>query len=285
MGIWLKLLTLVALLQRPDLAAAAERFFTTTDGVRLHFTETGPGNAPTLVFVPGWTMPAWIFQQQIKFFSHDYHVVAFDPRGQGDSDSPPTGYEPFRRGADIGDLIHALGGKRVVLIGWSLGVLDSLAYVHTAGDGDLLGMVLVDNSVGEDPPPRATRAQHREGRPSSRAQKTASFVRGMFVRRQDADYLAALTEAALRTPASAAAALLAYPVPRNFWREAIYAVHKPILYVVTPRFAGQADNLLARHPGVQTEIYADAGHALFVDDADRFDADMLAFLRTQVHGP
>ena len=59
--------------------------------------------------------------------------MALDPRGQGDSDIPPSGYEPFRRGADIGNLIQSLGGRRVLLlVGWSLGVLDSLAYVHEA---------------------------------------------------------------------------------------------------------------------------------------------------------
>ena len=156
----------------PGVAAAADRFFTTSDGVRLHYIEAGPNFAPTLVFVPGWTMPAWIFQRQIAFFSRDYHVVALDPRGQGDSDIPATGYEPYRRGADIGDLIAALGGRRVLLVGWSLGVLDSLAYVHQAGDGKLLGLVLIDNSVGEDPAPQtgprpAVRRQPR-GEPGGR---------------------------------------------------------------------------------------------------------------------
>ncbi len=153
----------------PGAAAAADRFFTTSDGVRLHYTETGPNFAPTIVFVPGWTMPAWIFQRQIDFFSRDYHVVALDPRGQGDSEAPATGYEPFRRGADIGDLIRQLGGRQVILVGWSLGVLDDLAYVHQAGDGKLLGMVLIDNSVGEDPAPAAgPRAPVRRGPRASR---------------------------------------------------------------------------------------------------------------------
>ena len=77
---------LVLLLAR---AAAAEgtvqsRFFVTSDGVRLHYLEAGPRLAHTIVFVPGWTMPAWIWQPQLQAFAQRYHVVAFDPRGQGD---------------------------------------------------------------------------------------------------------------------------------------------------------------------------------------------------------
>ncbi len=277
----------LALLLWPGMVRAADRFFTTSDGVRLHYTESGPVSAPTLVFVPGWTMPGWIFQPQIEFFSRRYHVVALDPRGQGDSDVPLSGYEPYRRGNDIADLIQALGNHPVVLVGWSLGVLDSLAYVHQFGDGQLLGMVLIDNSVGEDPAPTAVpRVAHRPlARPASREEAMARFVRGMFHRPQSEAYLDQLTETALRTPPDASAALLSYPVPRTFWREAIYAVRKPILYVVTPRLAGQAENLQARHPGVQADIYADAGHALFIDDGNRFNAEMAAFLQTQVGGP
>ncbi len=55
-----------------------------------------PGRATghTIVFVPGWTMPAWIWGPQIRRSRQQYHVVAFDPRGQGDSDAPASGYEP-----------------------------------------------------------------------------------------------------------------------------------------------------------------------------------------------
>ena len=266
-------------------ARAADRFFLTSDAVRLHYTETGPSFAPTLVFVPGWTMPGWIFQRQIAFFSRDYHVVTLDPRGQGESEIPATGYEPFRRGADIADLLRALGGRHVVLVGWSLGVLDSLAYVHEAGDRQLQAMVLIDNSVGEDPAPSPGPRVARRAAPASREQAMARFVRSMFHQPQSEDYLEQLTQTALRTPPDASAALLNYPVPRSFWRDAIYTVRKPILYIVTPRLAGQAENLQARHPGVQADIYDDAGHALFIDDGDRFNAEMLDFLQREVTGP
>ena len=265
-------------------ANAADKYFTTSDGVRLHYIDAGPSVSPIIVFVPGWTMPAWIFQKQIAFFSHDYHVIALDPRGQGDSDVPAAGYEPFRRGADIADLIAAQGRRPVLLVGWSLGVLDSLAYVHQYGDSLLTGMVLLDNSVGEDPAPSRTPrvAPARRAPRLDRDASMARFVRSMFHQPQDEAYLDQLTETALRTPAGASALLLSYPVPREFWRDAIYMVRKPILYIVTPRLAGQAANLAVRHADVQSDIYEDAGHALFIDDGDRFNREMLEFMQSRV---
>lgn len=276
------LLIVLALFALPGLARAADRFFVTSDGVRLHYIESGPVAAPTLLFVPGWTMPAWIFIRQIEFFSTKYHVVALDPRGQGDSDIPPSGYEPYRRGADIADLIATLGGRPVTLVGWSLGVLDSLAYVHQYGDTQLASLVLIDNSVGEDPAPVASPRPPRRGPRIAREIAMERFVRGMFHRPQDPAFLDRLTQTALRTPPDASAALLAYPVPRSFWREAIYTVRRPILYIVTPRLSGQAENLAARHADVQADVYAQAGHALFIDEGNRFDAEMLTFLQTRV---
>src|SRR3954468_16068396 len=123
------LLLLASLLTTPSRAQPLPRevtdhFFLSSDGVRLHYLEAGPADAHTLVFVPGWTMPAWIWMPQILGFAHRYHVVAFDPRGQGDSAAPASGYEPARRGRDVFELISRLGGQSVVVVGWSLGVLD-----------------------------------------------------------------------------------------------------------------------------------------------------------------
>src|SRR5208282_2029065 len=61
-------------------------------GVRIHYLEAGAaasgdnvGQKPSLLFIPGWTMPAWIWEPQIEYFSKAFHVVAIDPRSQGES--------------------------------------------------------------------------------------------------------------------------------------------------------------------------------------------------------
>ncbi len=195
------------------LPGVADRYFVSSDGVRLHYLEAGPPTAHTIIFVPGWTMPAWIWAPQIGAFEHSYHVVAFDPRGQGDSAVAATGYEPGRRGQDIAELIARMGQPSVLLVGWSLGVLDALAYVHADGDRMLAGLVLVDNSVGEAPAPPPT--HRRPARPVPRPLYMERFVRTMFRTPQSPEWLDRLTEATLRTPDWAARELLAYPVPRE----------------------------------------------------------------------
>ncbi len=265
-----------------SLPRVQSRYFVTSDGVRLHYLEAGPHGGKILLFVPGWTMPAWIWAPQIAAFSRQYHVVAFDPRGQGDSDVPATGYEPGRRGQDIAELITHLAPVPVVVVGWSLGVLDTLAYVHTHGDALIAGLVLVDNSVGEDPPPIPVPPRSHPGPPPPHAVAMRRFVQGMFRRPQNAAWLDRLTEATLHTPEAACRALLSYPVPRTYWREAVYSTAKPVLYVVRPGFAAQAANLQSGRPNTETALFADAGHALFVDDAARFNALLENFIHRRI---
>jgi non-heme chloroperoxidase len=263
-------------------ASVQSRYFITSDGVRLHYLEAGPPGAHILLFVPGWTMPAWIWAPQIAAFSHQYHVVAFDPRGQGDSDAPATGYEPGRRGQDIAELITHLEPVPIVVVGWSLGVLDTLAFVHTHGDTLIAGLVLVDNSVGEEPPPMPVPPPAHPPPPLPHVVAMRRFVQGMFHRPQNAAYLDRLTEATLHTPETASRALLSYPVPRTYWREAIYSTARPVLYVVRPSFVAQAENLQSKRPNTETVLFADAGHALFVDDSARFNALLASFIHRRI---
>jgi len=262
--------------------ATQSRFFVTSDGVRLHYLEAGPRQGHTIVFVPGWTMPGWIWQPQLQAFARRYHVVAFDPRGQGDSEAPMSGYEPGRRGQDIAELLANLQPGPALLVGWSLGVLDTLAYVHAHGDPGLAGLVLVDNSVGEDPPPPVS-PRHHPAPVLPRELAMQRFVQGMFRSHPSEAYLERLTMAALRTPEPASRALLAYPVPRSYWREAVYSTNKPLLYVVRPGWlAEQAANLERNRPGTQVAVFGGAGHALFVDEAARFNALLADFISRTV---
>jgi microsomal epoxide hydrolase len=143
-------------------------------------------------------------------------------------------------------------------------------------------MVLVDNSVGEDPAPALRRAPSRRLPQVSHEINMRRFVASMFRRPQPQTYLEALTEATLRTPLYASRALLAYPVPRTYWREAVYMVHAPILYVVRPTFEGQADSLARKDPYAESVVLNGVGHALFIDDATGFNALVQDFIARRI---
>ena len=267
-------------------AHAEDRWFTTSDGVRLHYVEAGPADGRTVVFVPGWTMPGWIFDAQVAALSDRWRVLVLDPRGQGQSEVAPFGYTAERRGRDIAELVdHAAPSGRVVLAGWSLGVLEILSMIGDRGQDRIAGLILIDNSVGEGTPP-APRPAGAAGpaRPGDRAAMRAAFVSGLFARDPGSDYRRRLTESALRMTLEDETRLRAYDVPRERWREILHGVDRPVLYVVRSRLREQAEALTAARTNVRAEIFETAGHALFVDEPERFNALTADFLSSAEWG-
>nr|WP_282961756.1 alpha/beta hydrolase [Plastoroseomonas hellenica] len=260
----------------PVLATGIDRFFTSSDGVRLHYVDAGRGRP--LVLVPGWCMPAWIWEQQVAALAFSHRVIAFDPRSQGQSQIATRGHEPGRRGRDIMELIAQLGLPRVVLVGWSLGVLDGLAAIAEHGDQRIAGLILVDNSVGEGPAPSgASRSRFIPALRQRREPTVRGFVASMFRTPQPPDYLDRLSRDVLRVPLQASIDLLSYPRPREYWRDAVYGTRRPVLYAIRPNFAVQGEALAARHPDARVEVFEGAGHALFVDEASRFNGLLAEF--------
>ena len=52
--------------------------------------------------------------------------------------------------------------------------------------------------------------------------------------------------------------------------------------MVRPRFAAQADNLAFKDPLAETVLFPTAGHALFVDEPERFDSLLQGFIRRRI---
>ena len=124
-------------------------FFKTSDGVRIDYVEAGSGRP--IAFIPGWTMPAWIWQKQIDEFSKRYHVIAVDPRSQGASHKPPSGHLPDARSRDYKELVDHLGLKQPVLVGWSMACGELVQYAEQFGTDNVAGLALVDGYLAEKP--------------------------------------------------------------------------------------------------------------------------------------
>jgi len=253
--------------------------FLTSDGVKIHYLESGTG--PTILFVPGWTMPAEIWQPQIEFFNKSYRVVAVDPRSQGASDKPEEGNYPGRRAQDYKELIDHLGGAPVVMVGWSLAVHESLTFVEMFGTSQLSGLVMVDRSpytppTQEERDSRYTMFHNFQADPK---QFAATFVRSMYHKPQPESYLESVTAASLKTPTTSAVALLAEFAVKNDLRSVLPKLNIPVLAVMTANNRAAAEIIRSSVPGSQAEVFEDAGHCLFVDDADRFNTVLDSFLK------
>jgi non-heme chloroperoxidase len=284
-------------------------FVTTADGVKIHYLEAGhqksfpsaevgnplpagtvatkgniavtnPNQFPSILFVPGWTMPAWIWEKQIAYFSKDFRVVAMDPRSQGESTQTPEGLYPAARARDIKAVVSQLHLAPVVLVGWSMAVNEVLAYVDQFGTGDIAALVLVDDDGGAQTPAEAAGALEFIGQIQRDRQKVVpEFIRTMFFKKLQPDgYVDRVIQASLRVPANTAVALLVGKFSTDY-RATLPKIDKPTIVCAakSPYLAGIVE-MQKKIPRSQLEIFDDAGHALFVDDADKFNALLEDFL-------
>lgn len=98
--------------------AAVERV--TVDGVALA-VRTWPGAAPAVVAIHGLTANHTCWAPMAEVLAPARRLIAFDLRGRGQSDKPPTGYSLALHGRDLAGLLDHFGLARATLMGHSLG--------------------------------------------------------------------------------------------------------------------------------------------------------------------
>lgn len=102
------------------------RYFTATDGVRLHYRDSGGAGEPVL-FVHGYTASIggqWGRPGLIAGIREaGWRTIAFDLRGHGLSDKPhrAADYAGDRMGSDALELLDHLGLQRAHIVAYSLG--------------------------------------------------------------------------------------------------------------------------------------------------------------------
>jgi microsomal epoxide hydrolase len=256
-------------------------FFKTSDGISIHYLEAGSGRP--IVFIPGWTMPAWIWQNQIDEFSKKYYVIAVDPRSQGESDKPPYGHLPETRARDYKELVDQLGLKQPVLVGWSMGCGELIKYVEQFGTDNIGGLVLVDGLLTDKPNPAMFVAISgwMDQLQLDRQKQADAFVRTMFKKPQPEDYLKRVIDASAQVPADTAVVLIYNMIAVKDFSAGLAKMNRPMLFMYQPETQQTADFLKSKlGDKLRLERFDGDGHALFVDNPEKFNHVLEEFLQT-----
>ncbi|CUI16106.1 hypothetical protein PNK_0478 [Candidatus Protochlamydia naegleriophila] len=253
-----------------------------SQGVNIHYVTNGveEAKAGSLLFVPGVMMPAWIWEKQLSHFSKTYRVVAMDPRSQGESGSSTEGHYAFSRSKDIAAVADHLKLKHLVLIGWSLGVPEAINYAAHFRPKDMLGLVLIDGLAGIDStvPFYNSTVEYWSEFQVDRVAKTKEFIRLIFNQPHSEAYLNKLYETALRMPTNTVMALMNNYILQDF-RPLLPKLNIPTLIATIegPRLEYMQE-MQALLPHARLAVIKSAGHALFVDQPETFNALLDAFI-------
>jgi pimeloyl-ACP methyl ester carboxylesterase len=118
-------------------------------GLKLHVQDYGTAGKPQMLCMHGSAAHAHWFDFVAAGFTADYHVLALDQRGHGDSQwdcSAEPEYTYDRYAADIHALTETLDMRDFILVGHSMGGLVSIVYAATY-PGRAKAFIMIDSSV------------------------------------------------------------------------------------------------------------------------------------------
>ena len=261
-------------------------------GVEVNIADLNGGRRGTVVFVPGWPLASTALEYNLLFLAgHGYRAIALHLRGFGLSDAPygPYGYDVWAR--DIRTVLEALSLRDVTLVGHSMG--GAVALRHASRFGERIAKLVVAEPAAPRfvyGPQSAELAAGLEelisGYATDRTVPVRNLTKNFFSTHTDVTtdpFLQfferqCLDQASL--PASRAGLIalrdddLTPDLPRiKVPTRVFHAVNDQIL----PLDHGRAVAAGIRNAKLIT--FETAGHAVYVDEAARFNAELLAFIR------
>jgi non-heme chloroperoxidase len=267
-------------------------YFTTSDGVRLHYLEAGRGRP--LVLLPGWTQPAEGFSRQLAALSESLRCLALDFRGHGQSDRPTHGYRVSRLARDCLDFLDHLGLDDAVLLGHSAGCVVIWSFIDLFGQDRVRALVLCDEPITFLRRPGWSESRCREYGASvegNDALAQAAAIAGPDGERVLRDFLsrefgpelpeaevARVIEGSLRMPRSAAAELMLSVVQADF-RDLLPRIRRPALCIGGSRShlgPGVMPWIASRIPDAELAMI-DARHFVHLENPDAFNSAVRGF--------
>ncbi|MEM1349189.1 MAG: alpha/beta hydrolase, partial [Myxococcota bacterium] len=121
--------------------------FAEINGQRLHYTDTGGGNA--ILFLHGFMMDGRMFDAQISALEGSYRCVTFDARALGRTKWDGEAFTLYDTVSDCFALMDHLGIEAAVLAGMSQGGYAALRAALTQPDR-VTGLVLMSTSADTD---------------------------------------------------------------------------------------------------------------------------------------
>ena len=132
----------------------------TCNGMNFHYLDWGNEGAPVMLLLHGLRGHCHSWDDVAARFCGDYHVLALDQRGRGETDWAPRGdYSTDAFVADIEEFCYTVGIEKFTLVGHSMGGRNSMAFAGR--NPGLLGkLVIID--IGPDINPEGSTRITRE---------------------------------------------------------------------------------------------------------------------------
>lgn len=292
---YLAVLATAFVLSSPATAASSNYTVAAPDGVQIAVQESGNPQGQPVVFIHGLLGSRLNWEAQVASPAlQKYRMITYDLRGHGLSGKPveALAYSDGKRWADdLAAVLKAAHAERAVLVGWSLGGAVISNYLAAYGDRAIGGAMYVDGVIelkaGQIP---AHPAVYRDMvSPDLKAHLDAerAFLALCFHTKPDPATSSRLLANAAMASWDMQSAVTSMTVDAagglGTSRVPLLLLYGKRDALVNPTAAiARAKEL---RPSVETILYANSGHAPFIEESARFNRDLAAFVERAVARP
>ena len=267
----------------------------TRDGTKIFYKDWGTGQP--ILFSHGWPLSGDAWEAQMLFFGQNgYRVIAHDRRGHGKSSQSWDGNNMDQYADDLAELIEHLDLKNLIMIGHSTGGGEVAHYLGRHGTKRVAKVVL----VGAVPPLMLKTSDNPEGLPRDvfdGIRKGTALDRSQFFRDLSMPFYgfnrdgAKLNEGLRETfwlMGMAGGIKGEYDCIHEFsevdYTDDLRKIDKPTLFIhgdddqIVP-IAAAALKAAKIVQGSVLKVYEGSAHGLAQLEPERFNADVLAFIK------
>jgi len=266
-------------------------FVETNDGTQLFVKEWGAG-APVL-FVHSWAVNSDLWQyQMLNLCSQGMRCIAYDQRGHGRSSDPGGGYEYDTLSDDLGAVLDQLDLRSASLVGHSMGCGTIIRYLTRRGASRVKQVVLVSPTM-----PFLLKTKHnpqgidgaaferlRSGWAKDFSKWVSDNARPFFTP-ETSDGMVEWGISMVRQASLKALIDCNRADAETDFRSELPKITVPTLIIHGDQDVSAPLELTGRRtaalmPHSRLIVYEGAPHGLMLTHVDRFNADLVEFLRT-----
>ncbi|MGF9762186.1 alpha/beta hydrolase [Microvirga sp. 0TCS3.31] len=268
---------------------------TTKDGTKIFYKDWGSGQP--ILFSHGWPLSADAWDGQMLFFGQQgYRVIAHDRRSHGRSDQTWDGNHMDQYADDLAELIETLDLRDIVMIGHSTGGGEVVHYIGRHGSARVAKVVLVGAvpplMLKTEPNPEGTPMEVFDGIRQNTAGDRSQFFKDLTIPFYGFNRDGAKVNDGLRESFWLQGMMGGikgeYDCVREFsevdYTEDLEKIDKPTLIIhgdddqIVP-IKASAEKAAKIVEGAQLKVYPGGSHGLAQIEADKFNADVLAFIK------
>jgi pimeloyl-ACP methyl ester carboxylesterase len=247
--------------------------------MRVHYQNYGKGK-DALVFVHGWTCNLTFWKANVPAFADRTRVIAIDLPGHGESDKPQVAYSMDLFANAVDAVLRDAGIERATLVGHSMGT-PVIRQFYRKYPAKTRGLVVVDGMLQPFPNPEQMRQFLDTFRGSNYKQVADGVVNSMVAPMQDKAAAAEVKAAMLSAPQHVIVGAFEGMLDESIWKTQD-KINVPTLVIMnkqtnrTPEYERFVRDLV---PGVDYQVWEGVSHFLMLDDPQRFNDTVLAFLK------